>query len=166
VAIDLDGGVGGRHLLDGAQEAWQGLLHELARDVGRGVQDIDGMLEVEARRGGTKLYGGHILLGVGLQLVDALCGTAHAHEHDTRGQRVEGAGMTHLELLDAEALAQLPTHLVDDVERCPAQGFVDAQHESFLRVHQSTIASEWPVHRRMSMAIPTMMRYTPKALKP
>jgi hypothetical protein len=54
-----------------------------------------------------------------LQLFDALGGFACANKQNACGERVERAGMPHLDFLCVQFSAQQVTHSSHDVERCP-----------------------------------------------
>ena len=93
------------------------------------------MFEVEGGCGSAEAQCGDVLLGVGLQLVDALGGTSCADNHHACSQRVKRARVPHLQFLRTEAFAQEPTHFVDHVERGPAIGLVDIEYFASLKVH-------------------------------
>ena len=158
VSVHLACREGRRHLLNATEEACQRLAQQRLGDVLRGVCRIDGLFEVEARSRGAELQRGDVFLDVCLQFFDTLRRLACADNHHACCQRVERAGMPHLELLYAEPFGQLPTYLAHHVEACPPQRFVEAKYLSFYEVHQSTITSECPDHSRARMTMPTMMR--------
>ena len=115
-------------------------------------------MKVEAGGRRPELKRSHIFLDVRLQFVDALRRFTCADDHHACCQRVERTGMTDLELLHAEPMAELAAYLGYEVEAGPPQRLVEAEYFAFNEVHQSTITSECPDHRRARMMMPTMMR--------
>ena len=137
VASHHTGGVDGRHLLDIAHELRERLLDELTGDVSGRISGIDLMLEVEAGCGGSELQGGGVLLGMELQTLDLLGGLTRTKDEDTRGQRVERAGMTDLHPFDAQSLGEDITDMGQSSEAGHPIGLVDIDISSFLEVHHT-----------------------------
>ena len=124
-----------RHLLYAAHKLLlQHLLNHRAGDMRGWIGGVDFCLKVERRRGGSEGNLCHIFLHVGLQLIDLLGHLAGAHNQHTRRQGVEGAGMPHFQLLDAQAVMQLAADAFHHIKRCPAQWFVEVKHLALYRV--------------------------------
>ena len=114
-------------------------VHRLARDVLRGVGAVDGVFEVEAGRGGAQADVGFVLLLFGLERIDHLGGAADADHEDARGQRVEGAGVPHLDSAVAQAVER-EFDLADHVGRGPFQRFVDDGDVALFEVESPQVA--------------------------
>ena len=112
-AIYLDRREGGRHLLDGADEALESLFDGLAGDMLCGEVGIRRRLHVEGRGRLPEADVCDILLAPSLQLVDALGMLAGAEDHHAGGERVECTCVTYLKLLDAEVAAGFAAKLID-----------------------------------------------------
>lgn len=135
-AVHLHGAVGRRHLVDVADEALQGRLGHLTRDMAPGIGVVDAMLQVVAVGSGTKLQGRRILLGVSLELLYLLRATPGTEDEDARGQRVQGAGMSHLDLLP-HMLREQVTDMGQGSEAAHAVGLVDSDNLAFDEIHIS-----------------------------
>ena len=135
-AVHLHGAVGWWHLVDVADEALQGRLSHLTRDMAPGIGVVDAMLQVVAVGSGTKLQGRRILLGVSLELLYLLRATPGTEDEDTRGQRVQGAGMSHLDLL-SHMLREQVTDMGQGSEAAHAVGLVDSDNLAFDEIHIS-----------------------------
>ena len=134
LSVDFHGGEGRRNLLYGPDELLQRLLHELAGDVAGGVCAVLLCLHVERRRCCAQLEGCHIFFCPGLKLVNLLRCLSGADDEHAGGKRVEGSGMAHLHLLDAQLMAQNAPHFRHEPERCHGVGLVEAEYVAFFGV--------------------------------
>ena len=88
-----------------------------------GEGPVDGVFEVVAWGRGAQHHVGDVLLLLGLQRIDHLGGAADADQQDAGGERIERAGVAHLDFPVAEA-AQREFDFADHIGRGPAQGLV------------------------------------------
>lgn len=137
LAVDFHGGEDGRNLLYVAEERLSRGIDAVGVDRVDRIVGVDGLFEVEAWCCGTENHGAAIILDAGLQLVDALGGAADAYQQQAAGQRVECAGVSYLEFFQSEGVLDMPFQLVDDLERGPADRFVDGDNEPWLRRHRA-----------------------------
>ena len=104
IAIFLHGTIGGRHLHYVALKLFQYSLYPLLCYMLSGKSGIDWMLHIVTGRGGTKLQGGSIFLGVVLQGGYHLGTLTCAEYQHPSGERVESACMTSLYTLHSSSL--------------------------------------------------------------
>ena len=157
VAFHHTGAVGRRYLVYFAGELLQHLFYFLTRDLGGRIFLVYRMLHIEAWRGGTQLQRCRVFLGVFLQFFNLLGGPARTEYQHACCQRVKCSGMSNLHFI-TQVLGKHVAYMCQCAETRHPIGLVDAQDNTFLEIHQSTIESECPVKMRTRMITPTMIR--------
>ena len=100
-----------------------------------GIMLVDGMLQVEAGRSGTKLKGGGVLLRMKLQPLYLFGSLTCTEYQDACGQGIKGACMTYLHPLDAQSLREDVTDMSQRTEACHPVGLVDIDICALLEIH-------------------------------
>ena len=77
------------------------------------------LFKVVGRGGGAKTYARDIFFRVVLQLLRTFAGIADAHQQHTRSQRVQCAGVPHLQVLLPEVFDGGVLEFTDYIGRCP-----------------------------------------------
>jgi len=132
LAVDFDGRIDRRKLLQIAGKTLGGGVNHLIRNVLRREGGVDGLFGVVAGGGGAERDGASVGFVHTLQLLQALGPLAGADVEHAGRHGVQRAGVANLDLLYPQVLADGPADFIDDVKTCPTFRFVDEKQAAFL----------------------------------
>jgi len=121
----------GCHLLLLSEEGRERGLDGFAGDVLIGETAVYLLLQIIGRGGGAEADAGDVLLVVVLELLRPFAGRADANQQHTGGQRVQRAGVAHLQVLFGKVADGRVLELANDIGRCPAVRLVYRQDDAF-----------------------------------